>query len=191
MPHLLATLGYGTGKWTSPSAQNRTAAQSWRGYIVVRFAACLSLIMLSGTLPALADDPGYLPGPWHFRAMSCVDTTVVSVTPRLGTAGQTSYTAADFQQSGVAVTFNTGLGMQPLFAHGLASVVHYQDTTGNAIMAAERRGDKVQVCYLGGPAPTKYCDPDKDDRGRNYRVYDYRQRAQYWGGNEEHDCGGA
>jgi len=158
----------------------------------MRFFACLSLVMLSGALPALADpDPGYLPGPWHFRAISCVDTTIVSVTPRLGEAGQTSFSAADFQQSGVQVTYNTGLGIQPLFAHGLASIVHYQDTAGNNIMAAEHRGDRVQVCYLGGPAPTQYCNPDKDTRGRLYRVYDYRQHQQYWGGNAEHDCGGA
>jgi len=132
---------------------------------VVRILTCLALAAAT-TAPALADDnPDYLPGPWHFRAVSCVD--------------------------GVAVTFATGLGIQPLFARGTASVVHYQDSAGNNIMAAEHRGDRVQVCYLGGPAPTKYCNPDQDDRGRNYRVYDYRQHQQYWGGNSEHDCGGA
>jgi len=173
------------------NAEQRGHSFSKRGSFV-RFAACLSMIALSGALPALADeDPGYLNGPWHFKAMSCVDTTVVSVTPRLGSAGQTSFTAADFKQSGAEVTFNTGLGIQPLFAHGLASVTHYQDATGNDVMAAEHRGDRVQVCYLGGPAPTKYCNPDQDDRGRQYRVWDYRQNKQYWGGNSEHDCGGA
>jgi hypothetical protein len=157
----------------------------------VRTLICAALVSAVSS-PAWADsDPGYLPGPWHFKAISCVDTTVRSVTPRLESAGQTTFTAEDFKQSGVAVVFATGLGIQPLFSSGTASVVHYQDTTGNSIMAAERAGDRVQVCYLGGPAPTQYCNPDKDDRGRNYRVYDYRQRAQYWGGNEEHDCGGA
>jgi hypothetical protein len=160
----------------------------------VRFAAAVSLIVLVGTLPAYADpdaDPGYLPGPWHFHAITCVDTTVASVTPRLGNAGQTSFTAADFTQSGVIVTFNTGLGIVPLFPSGQAAVTHYQGTPGDAIMSVEHPGDRVQVCFLGGPAPTKYCDPDKDDRGRNYRVYDYKQQKQYWGSNEEHDCGGA
>ena len=158
----------------------------------MRVVGCIALIVTIGSLPALADqDPGYLPGPWHFKAVSCVDTTVLSVTARLGAEGQTTFTAADFKQSGVAVTFATQLGVVPLFTKGNAAVVHYQDTAGNDIMAAEHRGDRVQVCFLGGPPPTTYCNPDKDDRGRNYRVYDYKQRRQYWGMNEEHDCGGA
>jgi hypothetical protein len=158
----------------------------------VRVLSCIALIVVTGSLPTLADqDPGYLPGPWHFKAVSCVDTTVESVTARLGTAGQTKFTAADFKQSGVQVFFATGLGVVPLFAKGDAGVVHYQDTPGNDIMAAEHPGDRVQVCFLGGPAPTTYCNPDKDDRGRNYRVYDYKQHRQYWGMNSEHDCGGA
>jgi hypothetical protein len=158
----------------------------------LRFAAALTLIALFSTQAALADDdPGYLPGPWHYHAISCVDTTVTSVTARLGSAGQTTFTADDFKQSGVIVEFNTGLGITPLFSSGQASVVHYQDTAGNNIMSSEHPGDRVQVCYLGGPAPTKYCNPDKDNRGRNYRVYDYKLHQQYWGGNSEHDCGGA
>lgn len=153
--------------------------------------ALLSVVALTSA-PAFADQPDqYVSGPWHYRSIPCVDTTVVSVTPRLGNAGQTSFSAAQFQETGVAVTFSTGLGIQPLFPSGEASVVHYQDTAGNSIMAAEHRGDRVQVCYLGGPAPTQYCNPDQDNRGRQYRVYDYRQRKQYWGGNSEHDCGGA
>jgi hypothetical protein len=152
----------------------------------------LGLLVFSGTVPALADtDPGYPNGPWHYRAISCVDTTVSQVVPRLTGGDQTKFTAADFQQSGVQVTFNTGLGVQPLFPNDKASVVHYQDTLGNTIMVAEHRGDRVQVCFLGGPAPDQYCNPDKDDRGRQYRVYDYAQRKQYWGMNSEHDCGGA
>jgi hypothetical protein len=47
------------------------------------------------------------------------------------------------------------------------------------------------VCFLGPPAPTVYCNPDQDARGRTYRVYDYRQKQQYNGINSEHDCGGA
>jgi hypothetical protein len=146
---------------------------------------------LSAGLPAAADDdPDYLPGPWHFRAMSCIDTTVVQVLPRLANEGQTHFTAADFQ-TGVQVFFNTGLGITPLFSHGRAGVVHYQNMPDNDVMAAEHPGDRVQVCYLGGPAPTPYCNPDKDDRGRNYRVYDYKTHKQYWGMNSEHGCGGA
>jgi hypothetical protein len=155
-------------------------------------ALVFSLLYLAATQCALADDdPQYVPGPWHYRAITCVDTTVNLVTPRLGTLGQTTFTAADYEQSGVEVTFNTGLGIAPLFPGGKAVVVHYQDTPGNDVMAAERPGDRVQVCYLGGPAPTVHCNPDKDSRGRTYRVYDYKHHKQYWGMNSEHDCGGA
>ncbi len=139
--------------------------------------------VLAGNAGALGgqDDPGYVTGPWHYLSISCVDTTVRSVEPRLVGGDQTTFTAADFKESGVHVTFDTHLGMQRVAPHVLASVTHYQGTIGNNIMAAERRGDRVQVCFLGGPAPTEYCDPDKDIRGRSYRVWDYRQRARYLG----------
>ncbi len=157
-----------------------------------RIACALALAAAFVPLAASAeDDPGYLAGPWHYRAVTCVDSTVVSVTPRLGNPGQTTFTAQDYKDSGVEVTFKTGLGIQPLFAHGQAEVVHYQGDAGNNVMVAEHAGDRVQVCYLGGPAPTQYCNPDQDSRGRQYRVYDYKQRKQYWGMNSEHSCGGA
>ena len=143
-------------------------------------------------VPAGADDtPHYKSGPWHYRSIACVDTTVKSVTPRLGSAGQTSYSRSDFMQSGVAVTFNTRLGADPAEPAALAGVVHYQDMAGNGVMMAEHRGDRVQVCFLQAPAPTEFCNPDSDSRGRLYRVWDYRQKAQYAGTNSEHDCGGA
>jgi len=159
--------------------------------IPIRSALVLTATLAVGALPARADDvPDYVPGPWHYRAISCVETTVISVTPRLGEPNQTSFSPADFKASGVAVTFATSLGIQPIFP-GHASIVHYQGDGDNATMAAEHAGDKVQVCFLGGPAPTSSCDPDKDPRGRQYRVYDYRQKKQYWGFNAEHLCGGA
>jgi hypothetical protein len=147
-------------------------------------------VLVTGTsLSARADDdPDYLAGPWHFKAVTCVDTTVLSVTPRLDIPGPA---LAAMAQSGVEVTFNTTLGLAPLFSADKAEVVHYQGDTANHVMESESAGTKVQVCFLGGPAPTQYCNPDKDDRGRRYRVYDYRQRQQYWGMNSEHDCGGA
>jgi len=155
------------------------------------FTFGLILALGAAGAPAWADDdPGYVPGPWHYRAMSCVDTTVREVAPRLTSGTDNHYTAADFA-SGVDVIFATGLGMQPLFSKGSAEVVHYQDSAGNDVMRAERAGDKVQVCFLGGPPPTKYCNPDTDSRGRQYRVWDYKQRKQFWGMNSEHDCGGA
>jgi hypothetical protein len=140
---------------------------------------------------AAQENVQYKPGVWHYKSIPCVDTTVLSVTPRLGSAGQTTFTKQDFIQSGVIVTFNTTLGGDPAAPGTRAAVTHYQDTPGNTIMMAEKKGDKVQVCFLGPPAPTTTCDPDKDDRGRTYRVYDYRQKQQYNGINEEHGCGGA
>ena len=152
--------------------------------------AMLAAALIGG--PVLADDtPDYVSGPWHYRSVSCVDTTVTSVTPRLVGGDQTHFTPADFQASGVSVEFATGLGIRPLDPSGRAGVTHYQDTVGNNVMMREHAGDKVQVCFLGGPPPTKYCNPDKDLRGRNYRVWDYRQQRQYAGMNSEHDCGGA
>jgi hypothetical protein len=112
------------------------------------------------------------------------------VEPRLTTDGAKSFTARDFAESGVEVEFNTFLGSDAA-NHMRAAVVHYQDTPGNHIMAGERPGDRVQVCFLSRPAPTAGCDPDQDARGRTFRVYDYRQHAQYDGMNSEHDCGGA
>ena len=73
----------------------------------------------------------------------------------------------------------------------LAGVTHYQGDAGNSIMIAEHPGDRVQVCIVQIPAPTTHCNPDTDSRGRVYRVWDYKLKAQYSGLNGEHDCGGA
>jgi hypothetical protein len=160
---------------------------------VAKIVAYVLVACIAGTaIPAGAQDaPKYKSGPWHYRSIQCVDSTVKSVTPRLGSAGQTSYSKSDFLQSGVAVTFNTRLGADPAEPSALAGVVHYQDSAGNSVMMAEHRGDRVQVCFLQVPAPTDFCNPDSDSRGRLYRVWDYRQKAQYNGANSEHGCGGA
>jgi hypothetical protein len=156
--------------------------------ILVSAMLSVSVINVSA---ALAQDEQYVPGVWHYRSVACVNTTVRSVEPRLTGGDQKTFTAQDFEQSGVEVEFNTTLGSDPANPNMRAAVVHYQNTAGNKIMMKERRGDKVQVCFLSRPAPEVYCDPDKDSRGRTFRVYDYRQRAQYSGMNSEHDCGGA
>ena len=154
-----------------------------------------SLVVTSaffGTTPlALAQAEQYAPGVWHYRSVACVDTTVRDVAPRLTAFGQKTFTARDFQQSGVVVEFNTFLGSDPANRNMRASVTHYQGTPGNDIMIKERPADRVQVCFLSRPAPTQFCNPDKDGRGRMFRVYDYRRRAQYSGMNSEHGCGGA
>jgi hypothetical protein len=140
---------------------------------------------------AIAQDERYVPGVWHYRSVPCVNTTVRSVQPRLTGGSQTTFTASDFQQSGVFVEFNTTLGSDPANRNMRSAVTHYQNTPGNDIMTREHPGDKVQVCFLSRPAPTAYCDPDEDGRGRVFRVYDYRQHAQFAWMNSEHDCGGA
>lgn len=139
-------------------------------------------------------------GPWRFAHVPCTEGTVQGVVPRLQTLNQHVFTAQDFRASGVIVTVR--LAEPTAFVRGVpmrtASVTHYQDDFDNDIMAAERRGDRVQVCLMSFPTPTyiaaqkQYgCDPDKDPRGWRFRVYDYRQHAAYYGSSSEHDCGGA
>jgi hypothetical protein len=154
------------------------------------FALTAPCVGLTNISPALAQAEEYVPGVWHYRSVECVDTTVVSVEPRLVAEGQKKFSAQDFE-SGVDVVFKTHLGSDPAHPHLFASVTHYGGLPGNEIMVRERPGDKVRVCFLSRPAPTLACNPDQDERGRIYRVYDYRQRAQYSGMNTEHDCGGA
>jgi hypothetical protein len=156
------------------------------------FAAALIVTFLPAQIAAATNTAtDYPAGPWHYKSIPCVDTTVVTVTPRLVGGNQTTFTKADFESSGVVVTFATNLGLTASFPKERVNVTHYQDTAGNALMASEKRGDRVQVCFLGYPSPEKYCDPDKDDRGRSYWVYDYKRHAAYDGMNSEHDCGGA
>lgn len=122
---------------------------------------------------------------------SCVNTTVRLVAPRLDglDPAKEHFTRQDFIESGVAVTFNTKLGLK----NGIqwAEVVHYQGEPRNSIMMAERIGERVRVCFLGGPEADEACDPKTDLRGWKFSVYDYRQHASYSGINSEHDCGGA
>lgn len=156
-------------------------------------ALALVACVAASALPAAAQDTtvAYKPGPWHYKSIPCADTTVTTVGPRLANEGQKTFTKQQFIDTGVYVEFASKLGVDPAQPGGFASVTHYQGTAGNNVMMAEKKGDKVQVCFLGPPAPTAYCDPDTDSRGRTYRVYDYRQKAQYNGINSEHGCGGA
>ena len=158
--------------------------------ILLLLLSVIVLTLSSGVSCALSQDQEYTPGAWHYRSIPCVDTTVWLVEPRLTTYGQKTFTTRDFEQSGVDVEFNTFLGSDPA-NHMRAAITHYQNTAGNDIMMSERPGDRVQVCFLSRPGPTVSCNPDKDPRGRMFRVYDYRQHAQYAGMNSEHFCGGA
>jgi hypothetical protein len=157
-------------------------------------AGVIGALLIGASLePAGADDldPNSKPGAWHYRSIACADTTVTEVTPRLGSENQKTFTRQDFVQTGVIVRFASRLGVDPLTPTANASVTHYQDLPGNTIMMTERVGDRVQLCFLGAPAPTVSCDPDSDPRGRFYRVYEYRRHTAYAGENEEHSCGGA
>jgi hypothetical protein len=164
-------------------------------WVAVFRSSAITCVVLAAITPAPTyaqdQEPQYKPGPWHYRSIPCADSTVIRVAPRLQLVGQTVFTADDYEQSGVQVEFARRLGVDPAFPSGHASVTHYQGTVGNDVMTGERPGDRVQAGFLGYPAPTTTCDPDKDSRGRTYRVYDYRQRASYVGWNSEHICGGA
>jgi hypothetical protein len=158
------------------------------------FVSLVALTCISGQFSrAEADDlnPNAKAGAWHYRSIPCVDTRVTEVTPRLGEENQKTFSHQDFVRTGVVVHYASHLGVDPLVPRLYASVTHYPEMPGNTIMMTERPGDRVQLCFLGAPAPTNFCDPDIDSRGRMYRVYDYRRRTAYAGENEEHSCGGA
>jgi hypothetical protein len=151
-------------------------------------------LLLSCLLPVAAEagtsDGPAMAAPFMVASAPCVDTTVRSVAPRLTSDDPNEhYSHKDFVESGVNVTFNTKIG-RPMGV-AWAEVVTYGGSKGNDIMISEHPGDKVRVCYLGGPKPDAACNPDTDSRGRMFSVYDYRQKASYSGINSEHDCGGA
>jgi hypothetical protein len=155
---------------------------------MVLFSAGISLNARG--IPAAQAQEQYAPGIWHYRSVACVNTTVKSVRPRLVGGDQTKFTAQDFE-TGVEVIFNTHLGDDAAHPGMPASVTLYGGDPDTKIMQRERPGDPVQVCFLSRPAPTIDCNPDEDVRGRVFRVYDIKQRAQYSGQNFEHGCGGA
>jgi hypothetical protein len=175
------------------------------------FISCATIVA-STIFPAIADSASDAQmakmqhdsivggGPWHYHSVPCVDGVVKLVGPRLSSAGQTHYTHADFVQSGVSVEVK--LIRKTSFIlnvpRTLAGVTHYQDDYDNNLMEAERVGDKVQVCLMSFPTPTVdptsgavQCDPDQDGRGWQFRIYDYRKHAAYYGSETEHTCGGA
>ncbi len=134
-------------------------------------------------------------GAWRYRSVPCVDGSVQQVSPRLGDARTQNFTHRDYELSGVAVSIRlarpTAFVLNVSRTH--AGVTHYQGEADNDLMEAERPGDRVQVCLLSFPTPraNERCNPDKDPRGWEFRVYDYRQHAAYFGSETEHYCGGA
>ncbi len=179
-----------------------------KSILVMAFLACASparaqyAVAVPQTAAAAREEHDAVTGggAWRFKSVPCVDGIVSGVTPRLGREGQTRFTAQDYRTSGVVVRVR--LLRPTAFVAGVplttAGVTHYQETEDNDIMAAERPGDRVQVCLMSFPTPTydaarrQYiCDPDRDGRGWTFRIYDYRQHAAYYGSNTEHYCGGA
>ena len=163
---------------------------------ILHFAIVVAVFAIStATAMANVDDNVLQGGAWHFKSVQCTDTTVAVVEPRLKYPGQ-QFTKEDFR-AGVYVGFNTGLGLSNIFPREHAAVATYSGYGPQAaLMMAEKRGDKVQVCFLESPLPYFLngrlgCNPDVDSRGRTYRVYDYHRRAAYYGGNSTHGCGGA
>ena len=106
-------------------------------------------------------------------AFVCVETTVTTIGSRL-----TDGDDKPIPGTGSYVAFASGLG---LVAYSTPKVLEL-----------ERPGDKVQVCLIAVP---KGC-PKGDDRGKFYRVFDYRhkaayQKASYQMADSQHMCGGA
>ena len=112
-------------------------------------------------------------GPAFVQPVRCVDTTFVKLTDRFGGAIHGSGAGAN--------------GMDVVFGNKV-SLVSY---SVSAVAVLEHPGDRVQLCYLGHVEGAQECHPATDDRGRLYRVYDYRLHAAWSATNSEHSCGGA
>jgi hypothetical protein len=109
----------------------------------------------------------------------CEDSTVTKV----------GYYFKDEPSSGTYVVFKSSLGVSTF--KGESAAVTDRLMPINPVMNQQRVGDKVQVCLLSAPTKSRFCNPDKDSRGRIYRIYDYRLKAAYVGTNGNHLCGGA
>ena len=120
------------------------------------------ILLLAITGLSRADDMRKIDPP------QCSDTTVKQVSSRL-----VDPSTGPMWESGASVSFANGV---VLTAYNTPTVVRN-----------ERTGDKVQVCLVAVP---KVCPPG-DDRGKEYSVYDYQQKASYTMANSEHTCGGA
>ncbi len=172
----------------------------------VAIFAALTLVLLLPNLGAAADSTAadeqermsVSGGAWHAgKFIPCADGMVTSVHSRLEESGSSGPQRFN---SGVAVEIK--LPTVPRFLNGqpfpTAAVVHYDGDHGNNVMESEKPGDKVQVCLVSFPTPTRdpqtgkaICDPNVDSRGMVYRVYDYRHHVAYIGPNSQHGCGGA
>ncbi len=139
------------------------------GRIVKKFKHVVStgLIALSGslipfTMPALSAPPPVQVG-------KCADTFIKTVGTRLVDGS----TGAPIEGSGTSVELTNGIYL-----------VSYDEvpTLKQAIV-----GEKVNVCLVSIP---KNCPPG-DNRGRTYRLFNYRTRQTVTLPDSQHMCGGA
>ena len=91
--------------------------------------------------------------------------------------------------SGYYAMFQSKLGVEQ-FPETQAAVVDRSAQPGS-VLAKQKVGDRVQVCLIYSAPLSQDCNPNKDPRGRIYRVYNYRLRGAYTGWNANHFCGGA
>lgn len=138
-------------------------------------AAGAAIALLSFQPRAHADDPTET-NPQPYR---CEDSVITKV----GT-----YFEND-PRSGFYAIFQSKLGVES-FPDESAAVVD-RGASPSSALAKQKVGDRVQVCLVFRPADGDTCHPDRDPRGRFYRVYNYRLRAAYTGTNANHLCGGA
>lgn len=166
--------------------------------LAIAIVVLLSLCAAPASADQDTDSETLAGGAWHAgKLVPCANGFVTSVHSRLVEA-----------PSGGAQTFGSGVVVEmklptaPTFLNGqpfrTASVVHYDSERGNALMQAEKPGNRVQVCFIGFPTTSHdphsgrvICDPNVDPRGMTYRVYDYKNRTTFMGPDSEHGCGGA
>jgi len=162
----------------------------------------IAAVLVAGPANALASYDGPPPSavespalPWPATNSLCSNTQVETAGPRLLDPTKLSAAAQARLNSGGALTqseinqagaWESG-GVAISFTNGI-SVVDYGT---NAIDAYERPGDRVQVCLIYVPSESECPNVASDQRGRVYRVYDYKAQAAYRIQNSQHGCGGA
>jgi hypothetical protein len=109
----------------------------------------------------------------------CEDSVVTKV----------GYYFKDEPNSGIYITFKSTLGVSNF--KGESAAVTDRMMPLNSVIAKQKVGNKVQVCLISTPSKERFCNPEKDSRGRFYRIYDYQLKAAYVGTNGNHLCGGA
>jgi hypothetical protein len=154
-----------------------------------KFATLVSFFVSLAPLPTYANDLAR-PIIVATNSLACVETTVVSVRARQYSRdmnGKRVLTTAGFGM----VTFASYLGEENVLRDRPHATVTIAEQPGADVAAAERPEDRVRLCLLSMPVRQGRCDPEYDPRGREYRVWDYRQHAAYVGSTGGHDCGGA